>query len=154
MAVSRMRKIQILAHKSAMNEIVSALRERGVLHITEPSIEFERGSDEETRRERERELQARLAKLEHLKDFLRPHAPKEKKSLDTMFNPQVVLEERELLDMLESFDLDDWYERVIELEGSMRSSEAEIGRKEALAAELSSCHIPQRYLKERTQRPF
>ena len=137
MAVSRMRKIQILAHKSAMDEIVSALRESGVLHITEPSIEFEHGSDEEARRERERDLQARLAKLVHLKDFLRPYAPKEKKSLDTMFNPQVVLEERELSNILAGFELDVWYERVIELEGSMRSSEAEIGRKEALAAELS-----------------
>ncbi len=136
MAVSRMRKIQILAHKRVKDEIVSALRERGALHITEPSIEFERGSDEEARRESERELQARLGKLEHLKDFLKPYIPKEKKSLDTMFNPRVAIAADELSTVMESFDLDDWYDRVIKLEGAMRGAEAEIGRKESLAAEL------------------
>lgn len=136
MAVSRMRKIQILAHKSVKDEIVSALREGGVLHITEPSIEFDRGSDEDARRESERDLQARLGKLEHLKDFLKPYIPKEKKSLDAMFNPRVAIADRELSDIMESFELDDWYERVVELEGAMRTAEAEIGRKESLAAEL------------------
>ena len=137
MAVSRMRKIQILAHKGAKDEMVSALREEGALHITDPTIEFERGSDEEARRDNERDLQARQGKLEHLKDFLKPYIPKEKKTLDTMFNPRVVLEPDELAGILEGFDLDEWYERVIELESAMRGAEAEIGRKQSLAAELT-----------------
>ena len=137
MAVSRMRKIQILAHKGAKDEMVSALREEGALHITDPTIEFKRGSDEEARRDNERDLQARQGKLEHLKDFLKPYIPKEKKTLDTMFNPRVVLEPEELAGILEGFDLDEWYERVIELESAMRGAEAEIGRKQSLAAELT-----------------
>ena len=137
MAVSRMRKIQILAHKGAKDKMVSALREEGALHITDPTIEFERGSDEEARRDNERDLQARQGKLEHLKDFLKPYIPKEKKTLDTMFNPRVVLEPDELAGILEGFDLDEWYERVIELESAMRGAEAEIGRKQSLAAELT-----------------
>jgi V/A-type H+-transporting ATPase subunit I len=137
MAVSRMRKVQILAHKGVKDEIVSALREGGALHITEPSIEFERGTDEEARRESERDLQARLGRLEHLKDFLKPYIPKEKKSLDAMFNPRVAISADELSDLMESFDLDDWYDGVIKLEGAMRGAEAEIGRKESLAAELA-----------------
>jgi V/A-type H+-transporting ATPase subunit I len=138
MAVSRMRKIQILAHKDAREEIVSALREGGVLHITEPSFEFEPGSDEETRRESERDLQSRLTKLEHLRDFLRPYVPKEKKSLEAMFNPRVELGADELAQTLADFDLDGWYDRIVELEGGIRAAEAEIGRKEALAAELEN----------------
>ncbi|MCK4409236.1 MAG: hypothetical protein KAW67_04080, partial [Candidatus Eisenbacteria sp.] len=132
-----MRKIQILGHKGAKDEIVSTLREGGALHITEPSIEFERGPDEDARRESERDLQARLGKLEHLKNFLRPYIPKEKKTLDTVFNPRVVLEPAELGAILEGFDLDGWYEQIIELEGAMRGAEAEIGRKQSLAAELT-----------------
>jgi vacuolar-type H+-ATPase subunit I/STV1 len=66
MAVSRMRKIQLLAHKSAKAEVIAALRERGVLHISEPSVELAAAEDAE-RRERERELAARLAKLEYLR---------------------------------------------------------------------------------------
>ncbi len=137
MAVSRMRKIQILAHKGAKDKIVSALREEGALHITEPSIEFEQGPDEEARRESERDLQARLSKLEHLKDFLKPYIPKEKKTLDTMFNPRVVVEPAELAAILEGFDLEDWYQQVIALEAAIRGAEAEIGRKQSLAAELT-----------------
>ena len=136
MAVSRMRKIQILAHKSAGDQIVAALRESGVLHITEPSIEIERGADDEERREVERELQARVGRLEHLKDFLRPHVPKQRKSLEKMFNPRVVLGREELSATLERFDADDWYERIVALEGGIRSAEADAARKEALAVEL------------------
>ncbi|MFH1690750.1 MAG: V-type ATP synthase subunit I [Candidatus Eisenbacteria bacterium] len=131
-----MRKIQILAHKGVKDGIVAALREGGALHITEPSIEFERGCDEESRRESERDLQVKLSKLEHLKDFLKPYISKEKKSLDTMFNPRVAIGADELSGIMESFDLDDWYHRVIELEGAMRGAEAGIDRKESLAAEL------------------
>ncbi|MCK4511151.1 hypothetical protein KAW64_05390 [bacterium] len=137
MAVSRMKKIQILAHKGAKDEIVSALREGGALHITEPSIEFERGPDEEARRESERDLQSQLSKLEHLKDFLKPYIPKEKKTLDTIFNPRVVLEPAELAATLEGFDLEDWYQQIVALEAAMRGAEADIGRKESLAAELT-----------------
>ncbi|MFH1864698.1 MAG: V-type ATP synthase subunit I, partial [Candidatus Eisenbacteria bacterium] len=79
----------------------------------------------------------RLGKLEHLKDFLKPYIPKEKKSLDAMFNPRVAISADELSDLMESFDLDDWYDGVIKLEGAMRGAEAEIGRKESLAAELA-----------------
>ena len=35
-----MKKIQILAHSSAKEDVVAALREGGVLHITEPSLEL------------------------------------------------------------------------------------------------------------------
>ncbi|MCK4680792.1 hypothetical protein KAT82_06675, partial [bacterium] len=132
-----MRKIQILAHKGAKDKIVSALREEGALHITEPSIEFERGPDEEARRESERDLQARLSKLEYLKNFLKPYIPKEKKTLDAMFNPRVVLERAELAAVLDGFDLEDWYQRIVALEAAMRGAEAEIGRKQSLAAELT-----------------
>jgi vacuolar-type H+-ATPase subunit I/STV1 len=137
MAVSRMRKIQILAHKGARDEIISALREEGALHITEPSIELEPGPDEEARRESERDLQSRLSKLEHLKDFLKPYIPKEKKTLDTIFNPRVVLEPAELAATLDGFDLEDWYQQVVALEGAMRGAEADIGRKQSLVAELA-----------------
>jgi len=139
MAVSRMRKIQILAHKGARDEIVSALREGGVLHITEPSVELKNG-DEGARRESERELAAKLNKLEHLRNFLKPHAPKEKKSLEAMFNPRVELTPAQLKEAIESFDLDEWYGRIVELEGGIRAAEADIGRKEALAAELRHWH--------------
>ena len=135
MAVSRMRKIQILAHCGAKEEIVAALREGGALHITEPSVELTKDADDEARRERERELAAELGKLEYLRNFLKPYVPKGK-PLENMFKPKLLLSVEELRATVDGFHVESWYQRCIDLEGRMRSAEAEIGRKEALAREL------------------
>jgi V/A-type H+-transporting ATPase subunit I len=136
MAVSRMRKVQILAHNAAKDAIVASLRECGVIHITEPAPGGTADRDEELRRATERELQTRLSKLEHIKDFLKPYLPKEKRSLESMLNPRVEVGEVQLRAMLQAFDLDSLYARVVEVEGTMRSAEADIARKESLAGEL------------------
>ncbi len=135
MAVSRMRKIQLLAHKSAKAEVIAALREGGVLHVSEPSVEIASAEDEE-RRERERRLAARLAKLEYLRTYLKPHAPK-RKPLEAMFNPKFVLSHGELDEIMRGLDVDALYERVTSIEADIRRGEAELGRKETLAAELA-----------------
>ncbi len=135
MAVSRMRRIQILAHQSAKDDIVAALREGGALHIIEPTVEFGVPANVEARRERERELQADLGKLEYLRDFLKRYVPKGK-PLQNMFKPKLLVSQQELESTFEKFDVEDWYQRGVDLEGRMRSAEAEIGRKEALASEL------------------
>lgn len=135
MAVSRMRRIQILAHRSAKDDVVATLREGGALHIIEPTVEFGAPANVEARRERERELQADLGKLEYLRDLLKRYVPKGK-PLQNMFKPKLLLSQQELESTLEKFDVEGWYQRGIDLEGRMRSAEAEIGRKEALASEL------------------
>lgn len=135
MAVSRMRRIQILAHGSARDEIVAALRDGGAVHVTEPTLEFEGDGSRDSRRERERELAGDLAKLEYVRGFLRPHAPK-KKPLEKMFNPRLLIDEDELAGILADVDVDSWYERCVDIEGRIRSAEAAAGRKEALATDL------------------
>ncbi len=135
MAVSRMKKIQILVHSSAKENVVAALREGGVLHITEPSLELGDATFESARKDEERALQAKLGRLEYIRDFLKPHVPKGK-PLENLFKAKLLLSESELHDTLSSFDVDQWYDRCVDLEGRMRSADAEIGRKEALALEL------------------
>ncbi len=130
-----MRRIQLLAHKSAKAEVIAALREGGVLHISEPSVELAAAEDAE-RRARERELAARLAKLEYLRTYLKSHVPK-RKPLEAMFNPKLVFSPGELDGILDGFDVDSLYERVTSIEAGIRSAETEIGRKETLADELS-----------------
>ena len=137
MAVSRMKKIQILAHKGAGAKVVAALRDAGALHITEPSVETSWSSDGEGRRDAERALQGRRAKLEYLRNFLKPHAPKGK-PLEKMFHPRVEFEPESHRALVSSLDVDKLYESGVDLEGRMRSAEAEIGRKESLAAQLES----------------
>ena len=124
MAVSRMRKIQILAHLGAKDRITAALREGGALHVVEPSIDLGHESDDEARRERERDLRDRLGKLEHLRGFRQSRAPKTKRSLDAMLNPKVAVDESDLTRIVSEFDTDGHYRRCVDLEGRARSAEA------------------------------
>jgi V/A-type H+-transporting ATPase subunit I len=135
MAVSRMRKVQILAHRSVKADVISALREGGVLHVAEPTLDVGDGAADEARRDRERELSSRLSNLEYLRTYLKAHAPK-KKPLESMFNPKLLLSRPELDDIVGDFDVESWYARVTGIESSIRSAAAEIARKESLAAEL------------------
>jgi len=135
MAVSRMKKIQILAHKGVRARVVAALRDAGALHIAEPTVETSWSEDGEGRRDTEREMQGRQTKLEYLRNFLKPHAPKSK-PLEKMFNPKLELEPDGHRALLSVFDVDDLYRRGVDLEGRMRSTEAEAGRKEVLAGQL------------------
>ncbi|MBD3349553.1 MAG: hypothetical protein GF400_10225 [Candidatus Eisenbacteria bacterium] len=140
MAVSRMRKVQILAHKGVRDRVVTALREGGVLHITEPPEDVAGPSGDESaetrgRRTREQKLAAQLSKLEHLRTYLKPYAPK-KKPLESMFNPKLLLTSEQLLGMDSEFDVDERYRDVTSIEGEIRSAEADIARRESLAAEL------------------
>lgn len=135
MAVSRMRRIQILAHTSAKEEVIAALREEGVLHVVEPAVEFDSEMDHDARIERERGLVAELSKLEYVRTFLKPYVPKGK-PFEKMFNPRVLVDRSAHADLVAGFDAEKLYQRCVELEGRMRSAEAEIQRKSGLIAEL------------------
>ncbi len=137
MAVSRMKKIQLLVHKGTGADVVAALREEGVLHVTEPAAELELATTHEGLKDREREHAGRITKLEYMKNLLRPYYTPSKKGLDKMFNPHIELTPDDLGRAVAEFDVDAWYQKCVDLEGRMRSTEAEIGRKESLAAELS-----------------
>jgi V/A-type H+/Na+-transporting ATPase subunit I len=135
MAIARMKRIQILAHASAKAEIVAALREGGVLHITEPSVDPGDAARHEPSRDRLRQLQSDLAKLEHVRQFLKPHAPATK-GISKLAGSKLVISDAELQAIVGGADVEAWYQRCVALEGRVRSAEAEIARKEALAAEL------------------
>jgi len=132
MAVSRMRKLQILAHRDAKPEIIHALHEGGVLHITEPSVETGGEADDAPRREIERQQTADLTKLEYIRTFLKPHAS----TSGGMFGGRIVLSQAELEGRVSAFDIDAWYERCTDLEGRMRAADAEAMKLTSLAAEL------------------
>jgi len=137
MAVSRMKKIQLLVHKGIGAGVVAALREEGVLHITEPAEELELATAHDGLRDRERQLAGRITKLEYIRNLLRPYYTPSKKGLDKMFNPHIEVTPDDLAKAVADFDVDAWYEKCVDLEGRMRSAEAEIGRKQSLAAELA-----------------
>ena len=135
MAIARMKKLQILAHSSVKRALVAALREGGVLHITEPSVAPDLAAKLDPPRDRLRELQSQHAKLEHVRNFLKPYAPKVK-PLEKLANPKLLVSERQVAAVLASTDVNALYDRCVALEGAVRSAEAEIARKESLAAEL------------------
>jgi V/A-type H+-transporting ATPase subunit I len=137
MAVSRMKKIQLLVHMSTGADVVAALREEGVLHVTEPAQELDLARRHDGLKDRERELAGRITKLEYIRNLLRPYHTPSKKGLDRMFNPHIEVTPDDLGRAVADLDVDTWYRTCVDLEGRMRSAEAEIARKEALAATLS-----------------
>jgi V/A-type H+-transporting ATPase subunit I len=130
-----MKRIQILAHESARVEIVAALRAGGVLHIAEPSVDPVDAGPREPAREVLRKLQSDVAKLEHVRQFLKPYAPVVKGAGRTE-GSRLVVRDEEFRSILSGADVDAWYQRCVALEGRVRGAEAEIARREALAAEL------------------
>jgi V/A-type H+-transporting ATPase subunit I len=132
MAVSRMRRLQIIAHCDAKPAIIRALQDGGALHITEPTVDTGIAVDETSRREAERRQTGDLNKLEYLRTFLKPYAPKS----GGMFGGRIVLDEADLERVVAGFDVDAWYERCVDLEGRMRAADAEALRLRHLAAEL------------------
>lgn len=135
MAVSRMKKIQILAHKGAKDAVVAALRDEGALHISEPTVAAAGDPAESADRERERRAQAELSRLEYVRTFLRPYAPKGK-PLEKLFSPKVIVDAGRRDEILTGFEIEASYQRCVDLEGRMRSAQAEAARKENLAAEV------------------
>ncbi|MBM3307617.1 MAG: V-type ATP synthase subunit I [Candidatus Eisenbacteria bacterium] len=136
MAIARMKRIQILAHKSARADVVAALREGGALHITEPSVDPADAARREPPQDVVRRLQGELTKLQHVRQFLKPYAPRIS-GLHALAAPKVLVSDDELRATLEAADVDAWYRRCVELEGMVRSADAEILRRETLAAELN-----------------
>ena len=132
MAVSRMRRLQLVAHTDAKDDIVRALQEGGVLHITEPSVETGVHRDDGERREIERRQSADLTRLEYLRAFLKPYAPKS----GGLFGGRIVLDPQEHEKLCAGFDIDAWYERCVDLEGRMRAADTEALRLRSLAREL------------------
>ncbi|MBM3149872.1 MAG: hypothetical protein FJZ88_07610, partial [Chloroflexi bacterium] len=136
MAIARMKRIQILAHESARADVVAALREGGALHITEPSVDPADAARREPPQDVVRRLQGELTKLQHVRQFLKPYAPRIS-GLHALAAPKVLVSDDELRATLEAADVDAWYRRCVELEGMVRSADAEILRRETLAAELN-----------------
>ena len=91
MAVSRMKKIQLLVHKGTGADVVAALREEGVLHVTQPAEELELATDHDGLKDREREHSSRISKLDYIRNLLRPYHTPSKKGFDRMFNPHIEL---------------------------------------------------------------
>jgi len=136
MAVARMKRVQILAHESARAAIVDALRDRGVLHITEPTVDPVDAGRLEPARERLRQLQGDLARLEHVRQFLKPYAPSPKGAAK-LVGGKILVGDAELRETVGGFDVEAWYQRCVAVEGRIRAAEAEIARKDSLAAELT-----------------
>lgn len=70
MSVSRMLKLQVLAHSSRAEDLKRFLRQRGVMHVTGPEID---GSVEEPRQIDVRELSGRLEEVESCLEILAPY---------------------------------------------------------------------------------
>jgi vacuolar-type H+-ATPase subunit I/STV1 len=111
MAVSKVKKLELIAHTQCREEILEALREMGSVHISDirelmPDIEpelpdFIRVSLSQT--------QSKLDRVLYCSLFLERFLPKPS-LIEKLFKGKLVFTKREVEDCLSTFDLDGLYE--------------------------------------------
>ncbi|MFB0527126.1 MAG: hypothetical protein ACETVO_06630, partial [bacterium] len=124
MAISKIRKIQIIGHNSIRENVLSLLHKWGVVEINDLREELTRDYFMESRQESISE--DRLIKVQYLLDFL---ARFQEKStfLEGLTQEKLVLDRVELANILETFKLDEVYSQCKHL--GEEFGELEIERK-------------------------
>jgi V/A-type H+-transporting ATPase subunit I len=132
MAVSRMLKIQLVAHESIRDDIKAFLREAGVVEVTDVSVEGFRGAVDET----ETASCARLLEMvDSAIQFLEPYVPKPSFSARMSGGPLQV-SAADVAKTLAEADIEEVSRRCHELEGAMRRCRDELAWSAALSREL------------------
>jgi len=122
MAISKIKKIQILGHKSRKEELLDLLHKMGAIEIND--LREELGEEYFVGSREASVFEDRLGKVEHLLEFL---ANFEEKShfLEGLTQEKILLDREELETILETFKLEDVYSQGRGLEEKFRKLEIE-----------------------------
>jgi V/A-type H+-transporting ATPase subunit I len=132
MAVSRMLKVQIVAHASIKEEIKAFLREAGVIEVTDASVEGFHGEANEAETERFGRL---LEKADSAVQYLEPYVPK-RPFIERLGSGPMRVSEAEIEATLASIDIDEISQRCTRFESAIRKCRDELAWSAALVREL------------------
>jgi len=132
MAISRMVKFQLLCHDAVRSEIKRFLREAGVAHITDGSVEnLTSRFDEES----VRDIEQKIEKLSFSIDFLSQYVEKPSIFKRISTGPLKVSDES-LAKILHEVDIDDIFSRCSSIERRLRKTRDDIARSVDLVNSL------------------
>ncbi|GAB4338253.1 MAG: V-type ATP synthase subunit I [Candidatus Abyssubacteria bacterium] len=138
MAVSKVRKLQLIAHAECREEILKTLRSLGAVHISDVR-EFLPDADTEYPAFLEHSLvqvKEKLARIMYSLLFLERFIQKGS-FLESLLKTKPVFTPQELEQCLTGFDADSFYEECNSIEKEMAENDSQIEKKEALAEDVA-----------------
>jgi len=138
MAVSKVRKLQILAHGEYRDEILAELRKLAAVHISDvkellPESENPLPSFLEASIA---QAEAKLATIRHCLDFGNSFLPKPPLS-EALLKGRPVFSQREVEEIVGGFDLDQYSDGCVSAEKTLHENESQIAKKEVLLEDIS-----------------
>lgn len=122
MAISKIKKIQIIGHNSIRENVLALLHKWGVMEINDLRKELTQDYFMESRQESI--FEDRLRKIQYLLEFLARFREKSA-FLEGLTQEKLVLDRVELANILETFRLDEVYSQCKNLEEEVRELEVE-----------------------------
>jgi len=132
MAVSRVLKLQLLAHESIRGPLKRFLREAGVVHVTESEVS---GLDTSFDEGKLRDIEQIIEKVQYSITFLSHYTPKVS-FLKKLSSQPPVLSRNELLRLIAEVDVDEVFSKVSSIERSMRRKKDELAKSIDLVSSL------------------
>ncbi len=138
MAVSKVKKLELIAHAQCREEILKALRELGSVHISDirellPDSEPKPPDFLKTSLSR---VQSKLDQVVRCSRFLDRFIPKPS-LVESLLTGKLVFTERELENCLVTFDLEGLDEECTSIENELAANESRIEKNESLIADVS-----------------
>jgi V/A-type H+-transporting ATPase subunit I len=138
MAVSKVRKLEILAHGECRDKLLKELRRLGTVHISDikeisPESEGQLPSFLETSIS---QTEAKIAQINHCLEFGAAFLPKPPLA-QSLFQGRPVFAQREVDEILSTFDLDKFSNEWSSIEKELNENEAQIAKKEVLIEDIS-----------------
>lgn len=138
MAVSKVKKLELVAYAQCRDEILKTLRGLGSVHISDVR-ELLSDTDVEAPAFLERsigQIESKLAQVRFCSEFVEKFISKPSIA-ETLFKTKPVFTEQELEDCLANFELDRFHEQCAQFEKEMADNESLIEKNEALAQDVA-----------------
>ncbi len=138
MAVSKVRRLELIAHAECREEILATLRGLGAVHISDvrelfPESQTELPSFLENSLS---EVKQKLAQIQHCLQFLERFAPK-RSLAQTLLKGKPVFTPQEVEDCIANFEMEEFYGDCTSVESELDENESQMDKKENLMADVS-----------------
>lgn len=138
MAVSKVRRLELVAHAECRDEILATLRGLGAVHISDirelfPESENELPSFLESSLS---EVKRKLAQVQHCLQFLERFAPKPSLA-QTLLKGKPVFTPQEVEDCIANFEMEEFYGDCASIEKELDENENQIEKKEGAISDVS-----------------
>lgn len=128
MAITPMAKVMIVCHRSQVSELLEALQDEGICQILNAEeAAISRDTPElTTLKERPRDIEERVNRLERTISFLREYAEREKRGLSGLLAPRRVIDQRSYFEIIADPNMPKVVDQTEQLQVAMEKTRGEM----------------------------